>query len=366
MIAKAKLTEVKWKDKSSPPVPVESGVTIDAHFNPQNLKLTYANENKGDNQSKGASQQHIGSGTTKLAVELLFDTTRSSENGNDQDVRKQTEKIAYFMKPKNDPKTKKPIPPGVSFEWGSFNFAGIVDSLQITLDYFSEEGIPLRATLSLNITGIDTIVEAKGSDQNKLPGTSPKTTAKNNDNLAKISGENGNSSDWKAIAAMNNIDNPLRLKPGTLLDLNATANARAGVSLSAQGSLSASAGVSSGLGFSAGLGGGVGFSAGASGGIGAGAGIGGGIGAGFGANAGVGVGLNANLGGGLSTGIGANAGFNASAGGTFGASSGISGSAGAVLGGSVGGRASVQGSIGGRVGGVAGGGFGVGVDKPGR
>lgn len=362
MVAKAKLTEVEWKDKSSPPVTVKNGVTIDAHFNPQNLKLTYANENKGDNQSKGASQQHIGSGTTKLAVELLFDTTRNSENGKDQDVRKLTEKIAYFMKPKNDPKTKKPIPPGVSFEWGSFNFAGIVDSLQITLDYFSEEGIPLRATLSLNITGIDTIIKTKDSAQNNLPGTSPKTTVQNNDNLAKISGVNGNSSDWKAIAVANNIDNPLRLKPGSLLDLNATANARVGVSLGGQGSLSASAGLSGGVGFNAGLGGGAGFSAGASAGIGAsggaGAGIGGGIGAGFGANAGVGAGLNANLGGGLSTGIGANAGFNANGGGTFGASARISGSAGGVLGGSAGGRASVQGSIGG--------GFGVGVDKPGR
>ena len=38
---------------------------------------------------------------------------------------------------------------GCRFEWGSFIFQGVVDSMDETLDYFSEEGVPLRATVSL-------------------------------------------------------------------------------------------------------------------------------------------------------------------------------------------------------------------------
>jgi hypothetical protein len=228
---------------------VKGGNSIDVQFNPQTLKLTYTNENKGDNQQKGASQQFLGPGTTKLAVELLFDTTQSGT-----DVRKQTAKVDYFMQPKRQPNQKnKMLPPGAVFEWGSFKFAGITDSLQVTLDYFSETGVPLRATLSLGMTGIDTILpEPKDPAKEGQSGTQPMEAARAGDSVPKAAGRDGKSSDWKAIAAANNIDDPLRLRPGTLLDLNAGV----GVSVSAGGGLGVAGGIS------AGIGGEIGFSAG--------------------------------------------------------------------------------------------------------
>ncbi|MBK8814426.1 MAG: LysM peptidoglycan-binding domain-containing protein [Methylococcaceae bacterium] len=367
MLQKAKIFEVKWASNKTEPEKVGKEPRLVVQFNPQTLKLTYSNENKGGDKAAGSSKQFIGKSTTKLAVELLFDTTQTGT-----DVRLLTGKVGYFFQPiKKDGSKKILAPPGLSFEWGTFSFPGVVDSLQETLDYFSENGTPLRATLALGITRQDIVFPTEQDNgnsnarQNGKPGQTlldavPANSSNGGENISKLAGRNGKSSYWKAIAAANNIDNPLRLKPGMLLDLNATASARAGVSLGAQGSFSASAGVSGGVGFSAGLGGGVGFSAGASAGIGAsggvGAGIGGGVGAGFGANAGFGAGLNANLGGGVGTGAGASAGFNARAGGAFGASAGVSVSAG--------GRAGVQSGVGGRVSGIVGGGFGVGVDKP--
>jgi hypothetical protein len=42
-------------------------------------------------------------------------------------------------------------PPKVRFEWGQFMLAGIVDSMGLDLELFSDSGVPLRAKMSLSI-----------------------------------------------------------------------------------------------------------------------------------------------------------------------------------------------------------------------
>jgi hypothetical protein len=186
-------------------------------FNPESLKLTYANQ---DNSGGGShAGQSTGSGTSKLAVQLLFDTTADGT-----DVRVKTEKVAYFIKAEPG-KTQ----PGLSFEWGSFIFRGVVKSMDETLDYFSEEGKPLRATISLNLDrpAIEFIrarsnSQGQGAGQSNATGaTAPLEPARNNDNVQSVAARNGNSGNWKGIAAANNIDDPLRLPPGSLINANA-------------------------------------------------------------------------------------------------------------------------------------------------
>jgi hypothetical protein len=99
-----------------------------------------------------------------------------------------------------------------------------------TLEYFSEEGMPLRATVSLNMTS-DTglfLIGTAGSASNAPPGrpaatgaTSPLKQAQPGDSLPKLAGRSGQSANWKAIASANNVDDPLRLAAGALIDLNA-------------------------------------------------------------------------------------------------------------------------------------------------
>jgi hypothetical protein len=326
--------------KGKDPQPRPKGKEVEAHFNPQTLKLTYSNENKSGNQPSGSASQFVGTSTSKLTVELLFDTSQTGE-----DVRATTADVAYFIKADLNPskqktKQQKRVPPACRFEWGTFSFDGVMDSLQETLDYFSEDGVPLRSTLALGFSGIDTMLEPT-SDAG-TPGTSEQTPVSADDSVAQAAGKNGNSSNWKLIAAANNIDDPLHLPAGTMLDLSAGAS----------GSVGAGAGVSAStggnVGFSAGLGGGVGFAAGASASVGAGisAGVGAGVSGGLGANVGIGAssgvgigvsgGLGANVGVGASTGVAASAGLAVSTG--FGASTGI------------GGRANAAGSAGGSFG----------------
>jgi hypothetical protein len=73
-------------------------------------------------------------------------------------VRYWVAKVDYFIRAQAQRnQSNKRVPPGVSFEWGRFKFPGVVDSLQETLDYFSEDGVPLRATIALGITRQDIV-----------------------------------------------------------------------------------------------------------------------------------------------------------------------------------------------------------------
>ena len=44
------------------------------------------------------------------------------------------------------------MPPAVRFLWGSFQFDGIMESLEETLEFFSPEGRPLRASITLTLS----------------------------------------------------------------------------------------------------------------------------------------------------------------------------------------------------------------------
>ncbi len=338
-LAKATLVEVTLAPQK-PPQPVPGGKNVTVDFNPQTLKLTFSNENKSGNQT-GSASQFVGAGTSKLAVELLFDTSQTGS-----DVRATTNDIAYFIRP--DPNNVKQgnqpkrVPPGCQFQWGTFSFRGVVDSLTETLDYFSEDGVPLRSTLALGMSGIDTMVPKPAGAG--APATSPQTQAPANTPLQKMAGADGGSANWKGIAAANNIDDPLRIPPGTPLNMSPDLSGGVGASAIASGGASA--------GFSAGLGAGVGFAAGAgvSAGIGGGvsAGVGGGISAGVGGgiSAGVGGGISAGVGGGVSAGFGASAGAGASASAAASANLGVSASAGVAASGGLGLSAGIGGVVG--------------------
>lgn len=355
-VAKARLVEIQWDAKQTTATKPPDGKTVEVHFNPQNLKLTYANENKGGDQPGGSSKQFVGAGTSKLSVELVFDTT---DNGDD--VRRTTRDVAYFIQAKKQKDSKnKRVPPGVQFEWGTFIFRGIVDSMSETLEYFGEDGTPLRATVSLGLSrqdiefvGVsDTAGQVRSVDPETAAsqgaaGQQPLSAAQPGDSVQSMAARSGDSADWKAIAAANNIDDPLRLQAGALVNLNAGTgigaggSASAGISFGAGAVSGAGAGASVGgslgagsagadVGFSAGLGGGAGFSAGAGGGPSADAGVS--AGAGFGASAGASSGANfsasASAGGSLGAGASAGGGVGGSAGTGLGAGPGLGAGAG--------------------------------------
>ena len=63
------------------------------------------------------------------------------------------------------------VPPAVRFLWGSFQFDGLMDSLEESLEFFSNDGRPLRASMSLTLSQ-QKIQAFKIRNESKAPATS--------------------------------------------------------------------------------------------------------------------------------------------------------------------------------------------------
>ena len=370
-LLKARLEEISWNKEKQV---IDGAHKVPVQFNPDSLKVNLSNQTSGGDQRGGSAIQFVGAGTTKLSFDLWFDVTNPEHNQRQvkgfipDDVRLLTEEVAFFMKP--NPSGDKFIPPGVRFIWGRFLFEGIMESLNEEVSYFSEDGRPLRAKLSVSLTRQDIKFEAGKQTANaaKSGATSgtppPKQQSKQDDTVSDLAAAAGDAEKWPAVAAANGIENPRQLAPGTVLDMSAAAGVSA--------SFGASASISGGVGFGAGASAGAsaGFSAGASAGAGVGASAGGALGGGLRAGAAAGAGAGAGIGAGAGAGFGAGAsagasfGAGASAGIGAGASAGFGGGASAGFGGGasagIGGGASA-GFGGGAGAGIGGGSFGAGA-----
>src|SRR5262245_37060267 len=114
---------------------------IDVQFNPASLQLQVSNELKDTRNNE--RKQYVAKANAKLTMELQFDTTDTGE-----DVTITTRKLQLFIAPPLNQQNHQQIPPPVIvFEWGRLRFKGIAESYKETLDFFSANGVPLRASV---------------------------------------------------------------------------------------------------------------------------------------------------------------------------------------------------------------------------
>lgn len=130
---------------------------LEVDFNPTALKHSVNRANAGAAQGRH-SQQYSRQTETSLSMELLFDSTPTGE-----DVRKKTEWLAQRISGSSGQASKKQEPPLIIFEWGTYQFSGVLTSFSETLDYFAAEGIPLRASVSITLEGRDAVRSTEGA-----------------------------------------------------------------------------------------------------------------------------------------------------------------------------------------------------------
>jgi hypothetical protein len=134
-----------------------------------------------------------------------------------------------------------------------------MDSMNETLEFFSPEGRPLRASVSISITQNKIDPETKtpngggsggGSqspDEDASAGQRTEQPAsREGDTMQDVAArETGDPSNWKGMAAANDIDNPRNLAPGTRLSpVSSGPGASLGVGASAEAGVSGSFGAS--------------------------------------------------------------------------------------------------------------------------
>ncbi|MBT9504092.1 MAG: hypothetical protein IV092_22800 [Burkholderiaceae bacterium] len=220
------------------------GETITVQFNPVSLQVEITNSASPQGGS-GATTQVATQSSAKMNLELLFDTSSSGE-----DVRNKTRPLrATVRAPDQSNGTSSEagaafVPPHIVFQWGTFMFAGIADSYRETLDFFSADGVPLRAQVVLAL-------KEQPNEFTALERPNPRGAASGNafqvpSELQGLSGAAGVASmggDLRAARAIAGANGELSLRFGgaKTLSVEAGIQLREAVGFVAEGSVSVSA-----------------------------------------------------------------------------------------------------------------------------
>lgn len=189
-------------------------------FNPN--EYTFSKRNTWTSkQVKGQNVPSLefgGGDAMTLKMQLFFDT--STTGG---DVRTTTNKVWKLMNINTnltDMTSTKGRPPMVEFQWGAtWSFKAVITGISQKFTLFRDNGVPVRATLDVDF------LQAK--EEGKYPGQNP-TTKGNPGYRRRIVREGetidwiafdeyGDSAMWRYIADVNNLEDPMNLKPGQLL-----------------------------------------------------------------------------------------------------------------------------------------------------
>jgi Contractile injection system tube protein/LysM domain len=201
----------------------EGGDRIECMFNPAKFSFKMANTWK-PNETPGKNvptQTFAGGQSGSFSLSLTFDTTDVGTT-----VTTHTNKLLKLMDVDTslssyDATRNSGRPPWVTFNWGTniHTFKAIVSSLDIAFTYFSNEGLPLRATADMQLTQFEP--DDNWTRQNPTSGTPvPRRTHRISpgETLDRISAKYyGDSTQWRALAQANGIGDPLDLTPGRLI-----------------------------------------------------------------------------------------------------------------------------------------------------
>jgi hypothetical protein len=196
---------------------------IDFQFNPKELTLAKTatwGRGTGKGNARSGPPQYTGPQPSKLTLEMFFDASMSQDNSVVQRVEKL---FACCVPTASSQQQNKGSPPWVVFRWGDLTgFLAYIGSVQAKYTLFTGSGLPVRATCSVTLEEI----AGEAPKQNPTSGGLVPRRAHvlvEGETLPGIAyGEYGSASLWRAVAVVNGIDDPMRLRPGTTLLLPTT------------------------------------------------------------------------------------------------------------------------------------------------
>lgn len=213
--------------------PPWAGQELHFRFNPEKLTLTKsagfkeqprATSHQADPKNP-KPPQYVGSPNRTLSFSVLLDEW-DAPPAVGRDVRKMVDTLQALMDPTSHKPQPVPLPPRMSFHWGSFAFTGFITKADATFTLFRQDGSPARAEVSIVMTEH---IDAPGGQNPTSGGPAGRRSRMviEGDNLQLLSyREYGKSSYWRALAEINGIDDPLSVRPGTRLLMPSRDDAR--------------------------------------------------------------------------------------------------------------------------------------------
>ncbi len=200
---------------------ITSGDSVECMFNPYEYTLTKQNQwekkpSKGSNTPEVRFKQ---GGSQVLKLKVYFDTLHEGT-----DVRRHTDKLWKMMMVDDSTRhaqSNKSAPPEVAFEWGRLYFKAVLTNMTQKFTLFDDQGMPLRCEVDLTLEQMIDVDDY--GPQSPVAGVAPQaapttTQTKSSDRPDTLASQNGKSpTDQRQIMEANNINNPLKVPPGTPL-----------------------------------------------------------------------------------------------------------------------------------------------------
>ena len=239
--AKFKVFKPTMKDNHLAAGDPEPDQDISFSYNPKEYKFGHEVQINESGGAAGATQrQVIGPKPRTFDFDLIFDKFElmaMGQLGDGSNLQKIAKKFEYLttLQALTNPTTDTPKAlPVVQFAWGELlTEPALCHKADLKYTMFFPTGDPLRLVVGISISEIDTRPPAE-----TVPGTNPTSgsdrirrthTMLLGESLASVAyREYGDAGYWRAIASENELDDPLRVQPGTLLMLPSRADAQAG------------------------------------------------------------------------------------------------------------------------------------------
>jgi hypothetical protein len=249
------------------------GTPLTVHFNPASLVYSVENSNPPQaGQPKKA--QYVAQFSGKLTMDLQFDTTDTGA-----DVRTVTNQVAAFMQasvnataaaasaapPSGSNNSGAPppkAPPVLMFQWGTYQFQGIMDSFKETIDFFSADGIALRALVSIQLSRQDNVFD-EGANLSGPSNAGSLVPSSSGDSALSMATRGGDPSAQRQLGTDNGLDS-LRFTAGASMQVSAGVQLNPPAAFVTASSTSATAGLNIAISAGASAGGSAGISIGAS------------------------------------------------------------------------------------------------------
>ncbi|MFK0202754.1 CIS tube protein [Streptomyces lavendulae] len=195
-------------------------VSLHLQFRPSELSLTkevaWVRHN-ARSAARASVPEFTGSKPRVLSMSVVFD----EKDHKGQSVDQRVGLLLSCCVPTSDSLDRdQPSPPLVKFRWGTFasvSFLSFVRSAHARYTRFSTGGEPLRAVCEITLEEIGTTTKGQNPTSGS-PSSRQSCVLVRGDSLQSVAVRNtGRASDWRAIAELNDIDDPSKVAPGRVL-----------------------------------------------------------------------------------------------------------------------------------------------------
>ena len=171
-------------------------------------------------QSSGAKSatkpQFGGTNPQTVQMEIFFDDWEGRKGKIADDVAT----LLEWTKPTSaSVQKKKPEPPILAFEWGTnkalAGFRGYLKTVTAKYTLFDMKGMPLRVTANITLEEVPTDPGKTNPTSGGRTGYRSHTLQQGETLHSLAYREYGDATLWRAVAAFNGIDDPLRVRDGT-------------------------------------------------------------------------------------------------------------------------------------------------------